>query len=312
MPGGIIDLRFTGDANIYINNNPQITFFKKVYKRYSNFSMEYIELPFNINNNILTDSSVRNTCRITRNGDLIHDMYLVFDLPAIYSDHKIPFKWIDSLGNKLIESVSININGQSIVRMKGEFMKIYNTISKTDSKNRVYNKLINSEYLTTVNDISNEGITNTSFSYIPAQRLYIPLDFWFCKNIGMSLPLIALQYSLVTIEVEFARMNDLFKLGKPFISPDEMFNSENLSPENIVYRDLLTSLSTVENPNINYDRSTVFNYFTPNFNQNYFILGNYIFVDQMEQQIFAQSSHDYLIKQYLYKYEDGLERGVII
>ena len=305
MPGGLIDLKFTGDANMYLNNNPQITFFKTVYKRYSNFSMEYIELPFNVNRDLNMENTVTNTCKITRNGDLVHDTYLVFDLPAIYSVNKVPFKWVDSLGTKLIESISLNINGQSISRIRGEFLRVYNTLSKSKIKNKAYNKLINSEYNRTFADITNNGLDDTNYPYIPAQRLYIPLDFWFCKNIGMSLPLIAMQYSEVTIEVEFAKINDLFKLGSPLISPYEMFNdSTPLSTENTTYRTLLENLSPVS-----YDRTTVFNYFTPVWNQNYHILSNYIFVENTEQKIFAQTSHDYLIKQYIYKYQDGLTRG---
>ena len=84
MPGGIIDLKFIGSSNIYLTNNPQITFFKNVYKKYSNFSMEYIELPFNTLNDLNSNNEIRNTCNIDRNADLVKDMYFLSKLKELH------------------------------------------------------------------------------------------------------------------------------------------------------------------------------------------------------------------------------------
>ena len=307
MPRGLIDLKFTGDANLYINGNPQITFFKTAYKQYSNFSKEYVELTFESNKELNPDKITSDTCKIERIGDLLHDIYLVFDLPAVYSIDEIPFQWVESIGNKLIDNVEVLLNGQSISKLRGEFMKIYNHISLGGTKKSIYDKLINNEINSTTIDISNSD-TNGSFPDIPARRLYIPLDFWFCKNVGMSLPLISLQYTFITIKIEFSKINDLFKIGDPLISPYQMFEGTTpLSAKNQQYKEIIEQTQRTESSF--YDKNTLFEYFVGDFKTNYFLLANYIFIDETERRFFAQTSHDYLIKQCNYRYKDGLRRG---
>ena len=111
MPGGLMQLTAYGAQDLYLTGNPNITFFKMVYKRYTNFSMEYIEQSFST---LPTFTPTQNTiakCKIDRNGDLMHDIYLIYDLPALFSYKEEPVGWSDNVGNDLIYTATITVGG---------------------------------------------------------------------------------------------------------------------------------------------------------------------------------------------------------
>ena len=329
MPGGIIDLKFTGPANLYLNGNPQITFFKTVYKKYSNFSMEYIELPFNTSNDFNPTGEIKTYCKIDRHADLVHDMYLIYDLPAIYNylslpeniainndisqNMYIPFQWVESVGNRLIEEVSINLNAQSLDKQKGKFMEIYNHLTMPKHKKELYNKMISGDFISSHYGKTDYIINdNNNVPGIPSTRLFIPLNFWFCKNPGLSLPLVSLQYTMARLDFIFSRYNNLFKIGNPLISPDKLFDGSPLSSENQQISKFLTEY--INNLNLNnstnaYNTNNIIKVLTANPNPYYSVLANYIYLDDDERQFFAQTSHEYLINQTHYHSHTGLRRG---
>merc|ERR1711966_166725 len=100
-----------GAQDIYLTGNPQITFFKVVYRRHTNFSMESIEQTFNG----AADFGKRVTCTVSRNGDLMHRVYLQVTVPALTNtdptDSTSP-GWVDWLGHALIKNVEVEIGGQ--------------------------------------------------------------------------------------------------------------------------------------------------------------------------------------------------------
>lgn len=71
MPGGIMQLIFQGAQDIYLTGNPTMTFFKTVYKRYSQFGMEYITLPYDQIPTFTPTQMTKATCKIGRNADLL-------------------------------------------------------------------------------------------------------------------------------------------------------------------------------------------------------------------------------------------------
>jgi hypothetical protein len=163
MGGGLMQLVAYGAQDIYLTGNPQITFFKVVYRRHTNFSMESIEQTFN--GSVAKGRKV--SCTISRNGDLIHRMYLrmVTDSTA--------------KGLELIKSVEVEIGGQRIDKHYGEWLHIWNELTQTAGHESAYTSMT-------------EGTL-----------MYVPLEFWFCRNPGLALPLIALQYHEVKVNVEF-------------------------------------------------------------------------------------------------------------
>lgn len=116
MSGGLMQLVAYGAQDVYLTGNPQITFFKVVYRRHTNFSMESIEQTFNGT----ADFGKRVTCTISRNGDLIHRVYLQVTLPlvecptAATADKSFCFRWVNYVGHMLIRNVEVEIGGQRI------------------------------------------------------------------------------------------------------------------------------------------------------------------------------------------------------
>jgi hypothetical protein len=185
MGGGLLQLVAYGAQDVYLTGNPQITFFKVVYRRHTNFSMESIEQTFNGN----ADFGRRVTCQISRNGDLIHRMYLQVTVPELTDGDC----WCKDVGLALIKNVEIEIGGQRIDKQYGDWMYIWNELSLPLGKKYGYQDMVGHYW------DSNSAET----------RLYVPLEFWFCRNPGLALPLIALQYHEVKVNLEFRNLADL-------------------------------------------------------------------------------------------------------
>jgi len=194
MGGGLMQLVAYGAQDIYLTGNPQITFFKVVYRRHTNFSMESVVQTFNGN----VGFGNRVTCTVSRNGDLINRMYLQVSLGALTSG-KAYSEWV---GHQLIKSVEIEIGGQRIDKHYGDWLHIWNELSQTAGHYEGYKAMVSGVD-------SSMGASNNDLTLAPgaARELYIPLQFWFCRNPGLALPLIALQYHEVKINIEFASLS---------------------------------------------------------------------------------------------------------
>jgi len=160
-----------GAQDIYLTGNPQITFFKVVYRRHTNFSMETIEQT--INGGVVGGGS--GSVTISRNGDLVHKVYVTNTAAA-------------TNGSELVSEVELEIGGQRIDRHYAEWNQIWNELSTDESKAIGLKSMIG--------DI---GTAGTADSTGPLMTQY-PLNFWFCRNPGLALPLIALQYHEVKLK----------------------------------------------------------------------------------------------------------------
>ena len=196
MGGGLMQLVAYGAQDIYLSGNPQITFFKVVYRRHTNFSMESIRQTFN--GTAGYDRKV--TCTVSRNGDLIHRVYVQVALPAIDSTWTNA-KYADWAGHKLIKSVEVEIGGQRIDKHYGDWLHIWNELSQTAGHWDGYRAMVEGD-----SDFDSDLSEDVDRK---ARTLYIPLQFWFCRNPGLALPLIALQYHEVKINVEFGKATDV-------------------------------------------------------------------------------------------------------
>ena len=258
MPGALLQLVAYGAQDVYLTGNPQMTFWKAVYKRHTNFAMESIEQVFNGQGDF--GSYVQ--CVVGRNGDLIHSTYLVVTLPEIdccWSEAPCEqvdmdfaeaagmaianrwawaagprgkdanwARWIDYPGENIIEYAEVEIGGTVIDKQYGEWMHIWNQLTLTDEKKKGYHKMIGHTteltYLTMgqAPPMSKcscckqlcegcQGPCNTCAfrCNLPETTLYIPLLFWFCRNPGLALPLIALQYHEVKINIQLRNLDCL-------------------------------------------------------------------------------------------------------
>lgn len=198
MGGGLIQLVAYGAQDVYLSGNPQITFFKVAYKRHTNFSMESIQQTFNGG----ADFGRKVTCQISRNGDLIHRMYVHVRLPSLINADGNVYEWTRRVGLALIKSVDIEIGGQTIDKQYGEWMFIWNELSLPSGKRDGFNKMVGYE-------VPPDQIVDPNDDVTPETNLYIPLEFWFCRNPGLALPLIALQYHEVKVNIEFRELSQL-------------------------------------------------------------------------------------------------------
>jgi len=197
MPAGEIILVSYGEENIVLSENPQITFFKIIYRRYTNFSVETIRT------NFLYEAKFgkKYTVEIPKIGDLLNKMWLVIELPEIpviydYAnnvDYKIKFKWTRKLAYAIIDFVEIEIGNQIIGRQWGEWMNVLEELNWNNFNGSLDEYIGNTPDLTTYKYLSNNFNSKT---------LYVPLFFWFCNNSGSSLPLLCLEYNNVRFNVQ--------------------------------------------------------------------------------------------------------------
>lgn len=199
MTAGIIQLVAKGREDIFLTRDPQITFYKVVYRRHTNFSQEDIPQYFIQDLNF----GKKATCILSTSGDLINKICLKITLPEInnlslsntsqaYSDvNKIKFAWIRKIGFAMIKNIEVEIDGKLIDRHYGEWMYIWSMLTTRNITDNGINKLIGD-----VPELTN--FTEHKNEYI----LYIPLYFWFCRASGMSLPIVNLQYSDIKINIE--------------------------------------------------------------------------------------------------------------
>jgi hypothetical protein len=171
MGGGLMQLVAYGAQDVYLTGNPQITFFKVVYRRHTNFACEAIEQTFNGTPAL----GGRATVPITRNGDLVTKMWLKTKLTGTATN--------DDVGYNIIKSVELQIGGTKIDKHYGRWMHIWSELTKSADQKNAHDQMVNVKTAT--------------------PELYVPLQFFCCRNDGLALPLIALQYHDVRLEFEF-------------------------------------------------------------------------------------------------------------
>jgi hypothetical protein len=194
MGGGLMQLVAYGAQDIYLTGNPQITFFKVVYRRHTNFSMECIEQTFN-GSVAATASTV--TATISRNGDLVSSMHLDVKFAAgmIGSTGAVSTQWTNNTGHAFVKEVEIEIGGQKIDKHYGQFLDIYNELTDHDEAEYCGLNKHKAKKAYLLNGKSGINPMDTL-------RTYIPLKFWFNRNPGLALPLIALQYHEVKVKLQ--------------------------------------------------------------------------------------------------------------
>ena len=168
-----------GAQDIYLTGNPQITFFKVVYRRHTNFAVESIEQTFNG----ASAMGQKFSCTISRNGDLLSRVYLEIDISLA---NNVTGNNEMRAGFKLLDHVEVEIGGQCIDKHYGNWMNIWTDLTHTGDQADMLKDMVG---------LSSGAVTDS--------KLYVPLQFWFCRNPGLALPLIALQYHEVKLNVQF-------------------------------------------------------------------------------------------------------------
>jgi hypothetical protein len=253
MPGGgELTLVAFGNQNSIVSANPEITFYYKVFKRYTHFSQESITISMDGPNEIALDAAIRLRAKIPRSADLLSDLTFVFDVPPMYSKPApIPdsqdvmnrnFRWIRMLGANIIDTVAIYVGGTKIQEFTGEWLAVRAHLDLpadkylkwrsmvgdvpelNDPEWGVYGRAANypyekGTYPASVVDASG----NLSGSSTPVHQIRVPLPFWFSESWGRALPLISLQLHDVEVQITLRTLREVYRLF------DLTFNKEPLA-----------------------------------------------------------------------------------
>jgi hypothetical protein len=336
MPGGTMQLAAYGIEDMFLTHDPQITYFKIVYRRHTNFSIEEIRQNFIE----ITDFGSKVTATISKAGDLIEKTTLVINLPKInkFKDGISQIAWVKNIGYRIIKSISVEINGRTISKHYGEWMYLWNEMFSTHDKKM--DKIIGN-----ISELIDYTYEKNAYT------LYIPLQFWFNKNAGNALPMVSMTYSDVKINLELNSLDYCLKITPThyikcdadivnFIKYETIIQTLD-SQQNIgefLYYDInerklyyylisKTNFQSIPYGTINtlkynivgetskyivspYTQQLITKVITP---QSYalnklsnlhlgdtFLLVNYIYLDDEERMKFAQSKHDYLIEHIYY------------
>ena len=284
MGGGLMQLVAYGAQDVYLTGNPQITFWKVTYRRHTNFAMESIEQTFNGQ----ADFGRRVTCTISRNGDLAYRTYLQVTLPEInqsmsnnglgVANNGVYARWLDFPGEQMISQVEVEIGGQRIDRQYGDWMHLWNQLTLSKEQERGYYKMVgNTTQLTYITDPSFANVDGPCDSDAPRQvcaprnalpetTLYVPFQFWYCRNPGLALPLIALQYHEVKINLDIRPIDECLWA----VSSMDCATVAGATKVTTAYNQSLVAAS---------------------------LYVDYVFLDTDERRRMAQNPHEYLIEQ---------------
>ena len=255
MGGALVQLAAYGSQDVYLTTQPQITFFKAVYQRCTNFAMEsIIQL---IDGNINFGGNI--TVVVARNGDLLGSIVMQVGLPNpsqfIVNPTDYDYVgWIQGIGNYLIKYVSVEIGAQQIDEQYGQWMDIWSELSLNESQTKGYGNMIGKNFNQSQwqpYDVSSE----------PGSRVFIPLQFWFCRNPGLAIPLIALQYHEVRLKITFEKFENLVMAVTNGVYQRVTF--QNVIPQFLSFQ----------------------------------MFDTYYYLDTTERRKFTQNPHEYLIEQ---------------
>ncbi len=326
MGGALLELVAKGSQDIFLTGNPNVTYFKSVYKRHTNFSMESIQQSVEGSR----DFGKKFECIISRSGDLLSNIILEFDLPQIEGKRGKKIYWVDAIGHHLIKEVSLSIGETEIDKHYGEWLEIWSELTLPEGKKNGYHTMIGKDVK--INE---------------SRTLYVPLQFWFCRDFGLALPLISLQYHQVKMIVELNSLEscirkeyDTFYLDKTGsmatintsitdnVTP--RFSSQsNLSDGLDYYYDMVllwtdgtqsrvssrTDDSTLSLQSDSLGSKTGYAYLiSEEIKQSYSltdvrIFCDYIYLDTSERKFFAQTKHMYLIEQLQTNGENEYSQG---
>ncbi len=226
-----------------------------VYRRYTNFSIESQIIPFDNQ----ADFGRRITVTLPRKGDLLGPLWLEIQLPALRdSVTGAPLSYTNSVAHALIQEVSLEIGEQEIDKQTGEWMELWSNYTVGEDKKQAWNNMIGK-----VAGGSQGNAPSTTLNLFGPFSLYVPLRFWFCKNPGLYLPLLALQYHPIRVNIKLRPLNEMFVVDVPGTNPC----------------DITAASASITSMNL---------------------YGDFVHLDVEERRRFVSNAHDYLIEQVQY------------
>lgn len=318
MAGGLLNIVSVGNNNVILTGNPTKTFFNVTYSKYTNFGLQKFRIDYDGQRELRLNESSTFSFKMPRYAELLMDTYIVVTLPDIYSPIHHPvfdntdgtagewapyeFRWIDNIGAMMVQEVEITSGNMSLQKYTGNYIASVVERDFSEEKRNLFNEMTgniaelkdpansNNRINTYPNALYTSNIVGAEPS-IRGRNIYIPLGAWFTMSPGCALPLIALQYNEVRINVTLRPIRDLFQVRDvfdyrnnfPYVKPD--FNENRYQ----MYRYLQTP------PAFDLTASNYTNQ-TTTWNADVHLLSTYCFLSKEEATKFAREDHVYLIK----------------
>lgn len=320
MPGGQMNVVFTGQADQILIGEPKKTFWTYSYVQYSNFGKQHFRIDFDGQRDLRLTEPSKFTFNMPRYGDLISDVYVAVSFPNIWSPIYQPnpsngnmwaaydFRWIKDLGAQMIQEIEITCGNFTLAKYSGSYLSLMVKRDFNKEKKDKFNTM--SGNVAEMNDPGNaynriKSYPSAFFTNNPAgaepsirgRTIYIPINAWFTLDNVSAFPMVALQYNVLTINVTMRPIQELFQCRDvfdvnnnfPYVQPD--FNR----PQFQMYRFLQTP------PSVDLDTSYYQNQ-TVNWNADVHLEATYVFLSDAEQKKFAMEEHAYLVKD-VYEYQ---------
>lgn len=340
MPGGLLQLAAVGAQNELINGNPSMTHFRAVYRRHTNFAMEHIRMSFTTSNLELSTTGTRTvSCRIDRYAQLIHDCYLHFTLPDIWSPLKflgtraVPptygagdrittnaigyeFQWIENIGYNMIDHISLTMNGQEIQRLSGEWLKLYSYMTHNDNKRNIVDQMIGN--IPELNDPANAYDRQNQYPHaitptvVPTTGPQTTVPEPSIRSRQLVVPLHfwfcenpGMALPLVSLQNSEVYINVTLR------NVNDMYTVIDVNPDSPTYGqrvkptgdNLYNSLKLFLSPPLG--NGSPSNPALTNFFPDPFVEGNFIYLTEMEMNQLARADQTFLVKNVRYVAKEG-------
>lgn len=324
MGGGLLNLMAHGAENLIINGNPKTTYFKTVYKTHTNFGIQKFRVDYNGQRMLDLNKETELTFKIPRYADLVNDMYLVMNLPDIWSGvyepsggslYKIPyeFKWIEEIGVQMINEISIMHGGLVLSKYSGEYLSCLVERDLNGTKKELWNRMVGN--IKELNDPANASTNyfkeypNTRYTdpeiktpgpSIFGRTLYIPIMPWFGMNSKQSFPLVASQYNELFVTIKIKPVRELYVIR----------DVEKLKAEGSLELKSELDLPAYIAPNTSNDLHNLYKFLNPpidsgqlnrestrnDWNADIHLMCNYIFLGDEEQTKMAGNEQKYVVR----------------
>jgi hypothetical protein len=325
MPGGLMQIAFQGQQNVFLNGNPTKSFFKSVYRKYTNFGIQKFRVDFDGSKTLRISEESTFTFKIKRYANLLMDCYLSVALPNIWSPILPPqqiteqttsqglgnieqwapyeFKWIEYIGAKMISKISITCGNYTFQEYSGDYLLASVQRDYSATKRQLFDKMIGhvpelvdpGNANSRVNSYPNAYYTDNLAGPEPSIRgrnLYIPLNSWFGLQSQMAFPLTSLQYNELQITITLRPISELFVIRDVF---DATNNYPYVAPNfNLWYMQFYRFLQPP--PDVAVDIQSYIDQRTL-WNADIHLICNYCFLSEEEERLFALNEQKYVIKQ---------------
>ena len=319
MPGGLMNIIAYGNQNIILNGNPTKTFFKSVYAKYTNFGLQKYRIDYNGQRILQLNESSKFTFKIPRYAELLMDLYLVIQLPHIWSPiynhggsyNSYEFKWIQHIGSMMIQEVVISCGGQILQRFSGDYIKNRTERNEDETRKQQFYKMTGNEdsihspekaYNRSgfyPNSIYNEDPPEPS---IYGRKLYVPLPFWFSNSSKCAFPLVCLQYNELVIDITLRPIRELFTV----LNVEDDYNKSRIRPDfgsTLYQMHRFLQVPVQENEDYPIQTNT--------WASDVHLMSTYAYLSEEETKVFAANEQKYLfldVKETTYSHIVGSQR----